>query len=174
MDARNTFETPTTARLARLEAGGLLLVCVGLAVAHLEEIRWPVFVALFAVIDVVGYWPGAVAYRRSGRRAVRRRYYLLYNTLHSLTTWTVVLTGWVLLAGWEWALLAVPIHLLGDRSLFGNSLKPFGVPFEPEPHPEFAAFRARYATGPAVWPGDVPAATTAAPTSNEEALHAAR
>ena len=32
---------------------------------------------------------------------------------------------WVLVFGWEWALLAIPIHLFGDRSLFGNTLKPF-------------------------------------------------
>ncbi len=45
---------------------------------------------------------------------------------------------WVLAFGWEWALLAIPIHLLGDRALFGNALKPFSVPFEPEAHPAFA------------------------------------
>ena len=35
----------------------------------------------------------------------------------------------------------VPIHLCGDRAIFGNFLKPFSVPFEPEKVPEFAAFQ---------------------------------
>jgi hypothetical protein len=33
---------------------------------------------------------------------------------------------------------------MGDRALFGNSLKPFGVSFEPETTPEFRRFEQRY------------------------------
>ena len=47
--------------------------------------------------------------------------------------------------GPEWALLALPIHLMGDRSLFGNMLKPFGVSFEPKTHPVYAEFVRAYA-----------------------------
>jgi hypothetical protein len=40
---------------------------------------------------------------------------------------------WAVLAGGpEWAMLAVPIHLSGDRGLFGNVYKPVSLPFEPE------------------------------------------
>jgi hypothetical protein len=46
-----------------------------------------------------------------------------------------VLGAWVLLHGWEWALLVLPIHLFGDRALFGNFVKSFTVSFEPLPHP---------------------------------------
>jgi hypothetical protein len=172
MDARNTFETRTTARLARLEAGALLGVCLVLSGLHLGDIRWVVFAGLFAVIDVVGYLPGAYAYRRSVTGAVARRYYVVYNTMHSLVTWTVVIGGWVVVSGWEWALLAVPIHLLGDRALFGNSMKPFGVAFEPEPHPAFAAFEAGYARLPAPWPGSPSVVET--PTRQVVAGDAAR
>ena len=35
----------------------------------------------------------------------------------------------------------LPIHLFGDRALFGNFLKPFAVPFEPHEDPAFARFR---------------------------------
>jgi hypothetical protein len=73
--------------------------------------------------------------------------------MHSLTTWVVVLGAWVALDGWQWALLAVPVHLLGDRALFGNSLKPFGVSFEPERHPAFVRFQQEYAAAPELWPG---------------------
>ena len=144
MDSHNTFETPTTAGLARLEWGGLLIVCALLAVLHWGEIDWVTFVALFVVIDLIGYLPGAVAFRRSPSGTVSRRYYLLYNTMHCLTTWTALIGIWVLWSGWQWAFLAVPLHLLGDRAIFGNSLKPFGVSFEPRTHPAFAEFQRRY------------------------------
>ena len=35
--------------------------------------------------------------------------------------------------GLEWAMLAIPLHLAGDRGIFGNGFKPFALPFE-EPH----------------------------------------
>ena len=40
---------------------------------------------------------------------------------------------WALAAGhFEWAMLAVPIHLSIDRGLFGNTYKPSSLPFEPQ------------------------------------------
>jgi hypothetical protein len=144
MDSHNTFETKATAGLARLEWGGLLVTCAVLTLLHWNQVDWVTFVALFAIIDAIGYLPGAVAFRRSGTGDISRVYYALYNAMHCLTTWTLILGVWVVWSGWQWAFLAVPLHLLGDRALFGNSLKPFGVSFEPKTHPEFAAFRARY------------------------------
>jgi hypothetical protein len=130
--------------LARLEWLALLGVCVWLAIAHLGEIRWLVFGGMFVVIDVVGYLPGAVAYRRSRTGRIHRGYYMAYNTMHSLLTGGALMGAWALLVRPEWALLAVPIHLLGDRGLFGNTLKPFGVSFEPATHPRFTAFERDY------------------------------
>lgn len=151
MDGHNAFETKNTARLARLEWGGLLTVSAILALLHWREVNWLIFVSLFVVIDLVGYLPGAVAYRRLRTGAVPRTYYVLYNAMHCLATWTVVLGVWLVVDGWQWALLAVPIHLFGDRSLFGNSLKPFGVSFEPQTHPAYAEFRRRYDAFPVLW-----------------------
>jgi hypothetical protein len=52
----------------------------------------------------------------------------------------------------EWALLAIPLHLGGDRSLFGNFLKPFSVPFEPDQaHPEWERVKAQLKEP---WAGD--------------------
>ncbi|MGW4009847.1 hypothetical protein [Streptomyces sp. NPDC004763] len=144
MDAKNRFETKTTFALTRLEWLGFLTVSVVLAFQHLAEIRWAVFVLLFAVIDVVGYLPGAIAFRRSPDGHVPRACYVAYNTMHSLVTAGVVAGAWALFVRPEWALLALPIHLMGDRALFGNSLKPFGVAFEPETTPEFRRFEQRY------------------------------
>ncbi|MGV1008392.1 MAG: hypothetical protein ACOYBY_07260 [Dermatophilaceae bacterium] len=152
MDLHNTFYTPHTAVLARLEWAGLLVVAAVLALTHLGAVNWLVFGALFVVIDVVGYLPGMLAYRRSTSGGIPRAYFVLYNAMHNLVTWTALLGLGTLVWGWQWAFLAVPIHLLGDRSLFGNSVKSFGVSFEPVTHPAFAEFQQRYAAaGP--WRG---------------------
>ena len=152
MDLHNTFFTPRTAAHARLEWAGLLVVAAMLTLTHLRDVSWLLFGGLFVVIDVVGYLPGMLAYRRSASGGIPRAYYVLYNTMHSLATWTVLLGLATLVWGWQWAFLAVPIHLLGDRSLFGNSPKSFGVSFEPVTHPAFAEFQQRYAVaGP--WRG---------------------
>jgi hypothetical protein len=145
VDGRNHFETRTTFLLSRLEWLAALVVSSVLALLHLSQIRWPVFIALFVVIDLIGYLPGAIAFRRSRDGVIPRGYYVAYNVMHSLLTGGALVGLWALFVRPEWALLAVPIHLLGDRALFGNSLKPFGVAFEPAPHPAFVAFERTFA-----------------------------
>jgi hypothetical protein len=150
VDAKNLFETKTTSLLNRLEWLAALAVAVTAALLHVGDIRWWLFITLFLVIDVIGYIPGAIAFRRSPEKRIGRGYYIAYNAMHSLVTWGFFAGLWVWLVRPEWALLALPIHLLGDRALFGNSLKPFGVPFEPVTHPAFRTFEREYAAlGPA-------------------------
>ncbi|MGP2440261.1 hypothetical protein [Streptomyces sp. JW3] len=168
MDAKNRFETKTTFALSRLEWLAFLAVSLVLAFQHHADIRWAVFVLLFAVIDVIGYLPGAIAYRRSPDQRVARGYYVAYNTMHSLVTAGVIAGAWALFVRPEWALLALPIHLMGDRALFGNSLKPFGVSFEPAADPEFAEFEKRHRP---VFPGH---SSQSAADPSEEGTHAVR
>ncbi|MET9138670.1 hypothetical protein [Streptomyces parvulus] len=171
MDARNRFETKVTFALSRLEWLGFLTVSLVLAFQHRAEIRWGVFALLFAVIDVVGYLPGAIAHRRSPDRRVPKGCYVAYNTMHSLVTAVILAGAWALFVRPEWALLALPIHLMGDRALFGNSLKPFGVAFEPETTPAFAQFERRYRS--AVDSGEFGTArTTAHDTEDSDAVRA--
>ena len=106
--------------------------------------HWLVFAALFVYIDVIGYLPGAIAFRRSADGQISKAYYVLYNAMHSLVSAAVVAGLWCLFVGPEWALLALPIHLFGDRALFGNFLKPFGVSFEPSTHPLYRKFSISY------------------------------
>ncbi|HEX2130061.1 MAG TPA: hypothetical protein VHH15_00780 [Actinophytocola sp.] len=124
------FDTRATHAVLRLEHGIALAVCVALFVLHVGEVRWLPAVVLFVAIDVVGYLPGLVAHHRAGGARIARAYYVLYNVLHSFATHAAVVAVWVLVAGWEWALLAIPIHLCGDRALFGNTFKSFAEPFE--------------------------------------------
>jgi hypothetical protein len=142
MDAINRFDSKNTFLLMRLENLIALGVCVALFVIHLGEVRWLPAVILFVYIDAVGYLPGAIAFHRSPTKRIPKVYYVLYNTMHTFSTQFVVTALWVLVFGWEWALLAIPIHLFGDRALFGNTLKPFAVSFEPTPHPAYVRFTA--------------------------------
>ncbi|MDQ1015501.1 hypothetical protein [Streptomyces afghaniensis] len=141
MDALNHFDTPTTNRLLRLEYLVGLVVSFYLLFTHLGAVNWWGFAFLFLYIDLIGYIPGAIAYRRSRTQRISKVYYVLYNSMHSLVTQSGVALVWVLLGGPTWSLLALPIHLFGDRALFGNFLKPFGLDFEPVVHPAFAALQ---------------------------------
>ena len=114
----------TNRRLMRLEALVGLTAAASLALAHLGEIRWPVFIGLFAAIDLVGFIPGALAQARARGERPKPIYYALYNATHNFATAAVLTLGWALAVRPEWALLAVPLHLWGDRALFGNFFKP--------------------------------------------------
>jgi hypothetical protein len=144
MDSHNLFSTPTTYRLLRAEYLLGLIVAVVLAVAHLSDIRWAVFIGMFVYIDAIGYLPGAIAYRRAADRQISKVYYVLYNSMHSLLSAAAVAGLWCLFVRPEWALLALPIHLFGDRALFGNFLKPFGFKFEPVIHPAYQELVTNY------------------------------
>lgn len=140
MDALNRFATRTTFNLLRAEYAVALVACSVLMAQHLGRVHWLTAVVLFAYIDVVGYLPGAIAFRRARGAALPKAYYVLYNTMHSFVTQAAVLGVFAAVSGFQWAMLAVPIHLCGDRALFGNFLKSFAVPFEPHQLPAFAAF----------------------------------
>ncbi|WP_434739576.1 hypothetical protein [Micromonospora sp. SH-82] len=135
MDQKNPFETPTTFRLHRAEYAVGFAVSTVLLAVHWDEVRWLPAIALFLYIDLIGYIPGAIAYHRSKTKRISKVYYVLYNIMHSLITQAAVIGLWLWFIGPEWALLVIPFHLFGDRALFGNFLKPFGLPFEPVPHP---------------------------------------
>ena len=144
MDAANLFLTPVTYRLLRAEYAVALAVSAVLLLLHLGDVRWWAFVLLFAVIDVVGYLPGAVAHRRAGGGPIAKGFHVLYNAMHSLVTASAIAGAWCLVVGPEWALLALPLHLCGDRAVFGNFLKPFGLSFEPVPSPAYLELQRRY------------------------------
>lgn len=142
MDNQNRFHTNSTWCLVRAEALLLLGVLLALLMAFRHDVRWGRFCFAFLIIDVVGYLPGALAFRRTvGRQTgalqpaagrVHPIYHLLYNLTHSFLTMGAVLAAWALWLGKpEWAMLALPIHLLGDRGVFGNVYKPTELPFEP-------------------------------------------
>ncbi|MGW4228845.1 hypothetical protein ACWEF9_06080 [Streptomyces sp. NPDC004980] len=135
MDQKNPFETPNTFKLHRAEYLVGFVLSIVLIIIHFGEIRWIPFIALFAYIDLIGYIPGAIAFRRSSDGRIPKVFYVLYNSMHSLITQAAVVGLWLWLIGPEWALLAIPFHVLGDRGVFGNFLKPFGLPFEPVSEP---------------------------------------
>jgi len=146
MDAKNRFFTPGTYTLTRLEYLFLLLILAGLAVQHYQAINWWIFVALIAITDGIGYIAGAIAHRRqqAGGR-VAPIFYILYNAMHNVFFAALVMGIWWYYLGFDWTLLAMPIHLCIDRSIFGNFFKPIGgVAFEPQVHPAFAEFERQF------------------------------
>ncbi|HEU5321357.1 MAG TPA: hypothetical protein VFX28_11165 [Methylomirabilota bacterium] len=149
MDAKNLFHTRATYTLERLDYLVALAVLATLTLVHADVVRWGAFAAAFALIDVVGYVPGLLWHvtHPAGRRCIPRVFHVLYNTAHSFSVNAAGVALWYLLEGrLEWAMLAMPIHLCGDRSLFGNIYKPFGLAFEPVRHPAFDRFLAEFET----------------------------
>ncbi len=135
MDAANRFHTNETWLLMRAEQVVLLIALCVLVALHLGEVRWGRFIFAFVIIDVVGYLPGAIAYRRQRGGKIAPIYHHLYNVTHSYLTAGVAVAIWAICAGgWEWAMLAIPIHSAGDRGIFGNIYKPVELSFEPIAH----------------------------------------
>ena len=132
MDTQNRFHTAGTYWLARAEQVALFGLCGGLMLWHLDALNWGRGLIAFSIIDIVGYLPGAIAYRYQRGGTIAPVYHYLYNFAH---TYLVVGAGvgvwaWVT-GGVEWAMLAVPLHLSIDRGIFGNVFKPLTLAFEP-------------------------------------------
>jgi hypothetical protein len=123
----------STARvLGRTEWLLLTTLLAGDVLWHWSSISWPRFVVAFVAIDLVGYLPGAMAFRKARGGAIAPLYHWLYNLTHNFVTAAVVIALWAsALGGLEWAMLAIPLHLAGDRGVFGNGFKPADEPFEP-------------------------------------------
>jgi len=154
MDMKNPFESPTTFRLHRAEYLVAWVVVSVLIVLHWSEIRLLPAIILFAYIDVIGYLPGAIAFRRSPNGRISKNYYLAYNIMHSMITQGAVTLVWGFTIGWEWALLAIPWHLFADRGVYGNFLKPFSLPFEPHAAPGYRVLIDELSTGTPAVTGD--------------------
>ena len=132
MDNTNRFHTDETWLWVRAEHTTLVLVLAALVALHASDVAWGRFVAAFVLIDLVGYLPGAIAFRRAGGGTIAPVYHHLYNLMHSYLVAGAGVAVWALANGGpEWAMLAVPIHLSGDRGLLGNVYKPVLLPFEP-------------------------------------------
>jgi hypothetical protein len=132
MDHVNRFHTNDSWRWVCAEQMALAAALAVLLTLHAREVNWERFIAAFAVIDIAGYVPGAIAFRRAGGRPIHPIYHHLYNLTHNYLIAAAVAGIWAIGAGgFEWAMLALPIHLSGDRGLFGNTYKPVSLPFEP-------------------------------------------
>lgn len=139
MDPANLFCTRTTYYALRAEWLALSVASAIILVAHYKDVDWVAAVLLFSYPDALGYVPGAIAYRRSKDHRISLWYGRTYNVLHSGFTAALIGGIYTLLHGPDWALLAIPFHLFGDRGLFGNVMKMDAVRFEPhEPHPAYA------------------------------------
>lgn len=132
MDTKNRYHTDSTYLLERLEHLLVVAVCSVLVLWHWQEVSWLRFVVAFAMIDIIGYIPGTITYHRQQGGRIPAAYHYLYNITHSYLTAAALFALWMWAnGGFEWAMLALPIHLSGDRGVFGNIYKPLALPFEP-------------------------------------------
>lgn len=132
MDIKNRFHTESTYLLERAEHLLVVIVCSVIALQHWQEVSWLRFVVAFAALDLIGYIPGAIVYRRQRGGEIPAIYHYLYNITHSYLVAALLVVFWAwAIGGLEWAMLAFPIHLSGDRGIFGNIYKPLELPFEP-------------------------------------------
>jgi hypothetical protein len=148
MDKHNRFHTRTTYNLERLDYLVVALILSVLVLARFGQIDWIVFWTVFWVIDVIGTFPAMYWFyaRRSGEhRAIPPMFHALYNTTHSFAVIGLAAVLWYLaVGGFRWEMLAMPIHLCLDRSIFGNTYKPLGLSVEPRPHDTYLAFEESY------------------------------
>ena len=121
---------PKQAPFTRAVHAVALLAIATALLLHLPHIHSGHFVLAFALIDLGGYLPGAVAFHRARGARIAPLYHHLYNVTHSFLTAALVIGLWAALSGFEWAMLAIPLHLFGDRGIFGNGPKPIDRPFE--------------------------------------------
>jgi hypothetical protein len=136
MDIKNPVHSVGTYRLERAEQIALMLVLGGLMLSHWREVNWWRAFAAFWTIDILGYLPGAIVYRRQKGGGIPAIYHHLYNFAHTYLAVGAVVALWAWLSGPEWAMLAAPFHLTVDRGVFGNIFKPVALPFEPVAAPE--------------------------------------
>ena len=131
MDPQHRFHTDETFRWVRAEHLAIVATAAVAGLLHLREVSWLRFAIAFLSIDLVGYLPGALAFRRTGERPIAPLYHHVYNLTHSYLVAGIGIASWALVLGrLEWAMVAIPIHLSGDRGLFGNTYKPTSLPFE--------------------------------------------
>src|SRR5258705_1460995 len=151
MDKYNLFFTRRIYNIVRLE---YLMILAGLSVlvlAHRAEVNWLRFLVAFAWSDVIGTFPGLWWYYKRAapsNHAVPSGFYLAYRLGHSFLVVAAVTAVWYLAAQrFEWAMLAMPIHLLGDRAIFGNIYKSPRLEFEPAPNDVFKRFLNNFEAG---------------------------
>jgi len=148
MDKYNTFHTPGTYSLERLDWAVLMFFSFAVMMMHWREVNWWRFSLAFLLPDLIATFPGIYLYyaRRSGaHRAIPGVIHKLYNFGHSFAGVALFCAIWWLATGKpEWAMVAFVIHLTGDRSIFGNIYKPLGTAFEPVKHEAFQRFQQDY------------------------------
>jgi|SRR6185436_4358521 len=148
MDKYNRFHTPAIYTLVRLDWAVLMFAAIVLLFSHWRDVHWWRFTWAFLLPDLIGTLPGMYVYygRRSGpRRSIPLVIHQLYNFAHCFVTTVAFCAIWYAVTRrLEWEMLAFPIHLAGDRCIFGNIYKPFGTAFEPVPHESFQRFEQEY------------------------------
>ena len=111
----------------------LLMTALSAAVLwHRDVVSWPRFALAFTAIDLVGYLPGALAFRRARGSAIAPVYHWPLQRDARLRDGGAGGLGLDPRGGRARVGHAgAARHLAGDRGAFGNGFKPSAEPFEP-------------------------------------------
>jgi len=113
----------------RTEALIAFLIAVSASVYFWREIDWVHYLVLFWIIDILGYWPGVLFTKISGRQTPPKAFYYAYNFLHSTPGMLSIALVYTAIFGQAYATLALVVHMSIDRGVLGNSLKNPTQPF---------------------------------------------
>jgi len=152
MDANNTYFTRKSYSAMRADWLCIMFALLAAVVWFRQEINWLLFFVMFWYIDVIGTAPGLYLQwknARAGRRNASVPNWAVagYNICHSFVTQGIVIAVWYLISGFEWTMLAMPLHLAADRGVFGNIYKNYNEAFEPPANPVFQAFLSQKEAG---------------------------
>ncbi|WP_252179934.1 hypothetical protein [Endozoicomonas sp. 4G] len=113
----------------RAEYAVLLLLTTGVVTWQAASIDWFAFVALFALIDVIGYLPGYFWCRFKQEEIAPAGFYYAYNFSHHLGFALAVSALYWFLVDHNPAFLALFMHQFADRAILGNFHKNKNNPF---------------------------------------------
>lgn len=144
MDNKNLFVSRNIYYYNRLDYIVLLISCLILIYYNWGDFNSISFI-LMLVWPELGFYPAAFWYffkSDSDNRSVPEIFYYIYNISHGVVANLSVILIWMYIAdGFQWAMLAFPVHLGIDRGLFGLFYKSRKISFIPKEHPDYSVFK---------------------------------
>src|ERR1700751_5119505 len=103
MDNANRLPTRNKWPWVRVEQVTITLGLSALVVLQRREVNWERFLVAFGVIDIVGYLPGAIAFRCAKGGTILPIFYRLYNFTHNYLIAIIAAGLWAVAVGHvEW------------------------------------------------------------------------
>lgn len=112
-------------KLSRMKYEYLLIfiLSVTASIYFYDQINWPNYIILFAIIDVAGYIPGIIWSLAKKTHPTPLFFYRAYNFTHSIAFAAMLAATYFFIFNEIYSTLALAAHLSGDRGVLGNFFK---------------------------------------------------